>query len=135
MQPEQLAKDGSEHGHQSAFFCWVAIAHPWLRNLIFAIPNGGARGDDPRSNKIRGGMLKAEGVKDSIPDIFCSVPRNVYHGLYLELKRPASPNKRAGVATDEQLACHMELRKQGYYVEVCIGWENAASCLTWYLNL
>lgn len=135
MTPDDLAKDGSEHGHQCAFFCWIAVAFPWLGDLIHAIPNGGARGDDEKTRKIRGGHLKAEGVKSSIPDIFCAVPRNAYHGLYIELKRPASPGKSAGTATKEQLACHEKLKAQGYAVYVCVGWREASMCLSWYLNL
>lgn len=135
MTPEQLAKDGSEHGNQTAFFCWVATAFPWLGDLIFAIPNGGARGDDEKTRQIRGGQLKAEGVKSSIPDVFCAVPHGRFAGLFIELKRPASEGKTKGVATKEQLACHEKLRTRGYAVYVCTGWVEASMCLSWYLNL
>ena len=56
----------TEHRIQAGLFKWFKLAsarHPELA-LLFAIPNGGAR--DP----ITGAMLKAEGVKRGVPDLF-----------------------------------------------------------------
>ena len=78
--PEGLAAAGTEHAHQKAIFCWAANNfNKWPElQLMFAIPNGGTRGDDKKSRTIRGGKLKAEGVKAGVPDIFLPVPRHKY---------------------------------------------------------
>lgn len=39
-----------------------------------AIPNGGSRGDDDKSRKIRGAQLKAEGVRQGVADTFLPWP-------------------------------------------------------------
>jgi hypothetical protein len=78
--------------------------------------------------------LKAEGVKDGVPDIFFPVPRGGWHGLFIELKRPESNGKRAGKATPEQLKWIAGLQKQGYGAVVCVGWEEARDTIIQYLN-
>lgn len=44
-----------EHKIQCACVKWFAYAHPELKGLLFAVPNGGAR------SKATAGRLKAEG--------------------------------------------------------------------------
>ena len=87
------------------------------------IPNGGAR------FKATAGRLKAEGVKEAIPDIFLPAARGGYHGLYIEMKRID------GEATADQLACHERLRRQGYFVVVCKGCDAAIDVTEHYLKL
>jgi hypothetical protein len=100
--PADLAKTNSEHGHQRAVFAWAnmaahyGFAAAWddlsytkaghaeatygkanaapIMSRLFAIANGGARGDDARSKMIRGAQMKAEGVKKGVPDIMLPVP-------------------------------------------------------------
>lgn len=77
-----MRRRNDEHRIQAALFKWSRLAssrYPGLR-LMFAIPNGGAR------DAITGAMLKAEGVKPGVPDIFLPVPVNGFHGLFVEMK-------------------------------------------------
>ena len=79
LRPSKEAFQGAEHDLQKAFFANNAtqqLGDPFLY-LMHAIPNGGTR------DKITAGMLKAEGVKSGIPDVFWPVPRGKYHGLYI----------------------------------------------------
>jgi hypothetical protein len=97
MNPEQLAKSGTEHAEQMALFAWANKAQTEGFNAAFdmasysapfdptdrtptatpilglrfmhAIPNAGARG-----NKVAASQLKAEGVKAGVADIFLPVP-------------------------------------------------------------
>jgi hypothetical protein len=61
---------------------WFDYAYPKLRQLLFAIPNGGKRG------VVTATIMKAEGVRKGIPDLFLAVPRLHWHGLFIEMKTP-----------------------------------------------
>jgi hypothetical protein len=99
--------------------------YPELR-WLHAIPNGGLR------DKITSGKLKAEGVKPGISDLSLPVKRNVYSGLYIELKKL----KAKGVGpSKEQIEFGEFVTKQGFYFAICYGWEEAWSCIEWYLKL
>lgn len=105
-----------EHQEQCALFEWAAWQEglwPELR-LMYAIPNGGKR--DIRT----AAMLKAEGVKPGVPDIFLPVPRGGKHGLYIELKR-----RKGGTVSKAQESWIRALTEQGYWCTVCHGWEAA----------
>ena len=65
-----MSRRNEEHRIQAALFEWAKYAsakHPGLK-LMFAIPNGGAR------DAVTGAMLKREGVKPGVPDIFLPMP-------------------------------------------------------------
>lgn len=151
MTPEQLAGE-SEHSQQTALFAWAALNY---RNderlrLLHAIPNGGTRGDTKQDRRIRGGMLKAEGVRAGVPDLFLPVPSErwypdlsqmPYHGLYIEMKKPAARLKRApkhkwdtGGVSDDQVIWLNALEAQGYKVVVCYSWYEAANEIKFYLT-
>lgn len=119
---------------------------PELR-WMHAIPNGGPR------DSITAGKLRAEGVKRGIPDLFLPVPIVVsrvpaqvagqppfnclvtrYCGLYVELKRPKSATQRQGSTSEDQNEAIAELRRAGYAVAVCFGWEEAAKQIQSYIE-
>jgi hypothetical protein len=141
--PERLAANGTEHGHQSALFCWAATFAPSeLRDqlkLMFAIPNSGARG-----NRVAASHLKAEGVKAGVPDIMLPIAgkrevlnkmyMQTHNGLFIELKRPKSDGKAKGRVSADQNPYHIGLLQQGYAVHVCYGWQEARDCILTYLT-
>lgn len=49
---------------------------------IFSIPNGA------HVTKAQRGKLVSEGMRAGVSDMFLPVPRNGYHGLWLEMKAP-----------------------------------------------
>lgn len=115
-----------ESEEQKALFEWAALMegkHPEL-HLLFAIPNGGLR------HKATAGRLKAEGVKSGVPDICLPVARKGFHALYIELKRV-----KGGRASAEQSTWIEALNEQGYFAEVCHGWDSARRVIEWYLGL
>jgi len=160
--PDQLAKSGSEAAHQTALFAWVAVAtlngfkvanhwakfgempiieqvkHPvpelkWLHH----IPNGGSRGDDAQSRAIRGGQLKAQGVRTGVADLFLPVWRGVWSGLYIEMKKPSEKPKREGSkggVSDEQAEFGVFVKEQGFGWCVCYSWQEAAKNIQSYLE-
>ena len=151
--PEQLAKACNEDSHQKAIFAWCNMAiyrgfaaaddsfsytepgyasrynspEPLLK-WIHHIPNGGARGDDVRSNKIRGAKLKAEGVKSGVSDIFLPVKSKDFSGLYIELKVGKN------TASDKQLEFGEFVKSQNYDFHVVWGWKNAVNLIKVYIN-
>jgi len=171
LTPQQLAKSGSEHAHQTAFFAWVAVAKmrgfdlaemwaitgklppPELDELfpagskhvvelewIFAIPNGGSRGDTEISRKIEGGKLKAEGVRAGVADIFLPVPAGQYHGLFIEMKKPEhkpKPGKEAeskGGLSEDQIRFKNYVKRNGYGFVACYSWQEAVAVVTDYIK-
>lgn len=90
--------------------------------LLFAIPNGGDR------HPAVAGKLKAEGVRPGIPDLFLSVPRGTFHGLYVEMKT------RVGKLTAKQEHARAALLQQGYQVVTCLSTEDALGMIREYLE-
>ena len=95
--------------------------YPSLK-LLFAVPNGGDR------NKIVAAKMKAEGIKEGVPDYIFPVPCGTYNGLAIELK------SMTGYASREQKNWIEQLRNNGWRAEVCRGWESAWSVVQDYLQ-
>jgi hypothetical protein len=111
-----------EHKLQVACVKWFRQQYPQYANLLFAIPNGGAR------NAVTGAMLKAEGVTAGVPDLFLAVPMYHFHGKFIELKvQPNNP-------TPEQTAMMERLELQGYSCSVYYTFEQFETMITNYLT-
>jgi hypothetical protein len=114
----------SEHDEQAALFQWAAYNTARLPELalLFHVPNGGKRAPATAAR------LKAEGVKPGVPDVWLPVPRLGQHGLVIEMKC------HGGRLSDEQKQWINDLHAQGYYVEVCWTWQQAADEIETYLT-
>lgn len=116
----------SEHREQIDFFQKSRVLFerwPLLRDLLFAIPNGGHR------HKLVGLRMRAEGQKSGVPDICCAIPSGSFHGLWIEMKR-----RKGGSLSKNQKDIIAKLREQGYAVRVCKGADEAFSVLAAYLE-
>lgn len=114
----------TEAQEQRFLFQWAGYAeqkYPELK-LLHHVPNGGKRDARVAAN------LKKEGVKAGVPDIVLPVPRCGYCGLYIELK--VGKNK----TSSKQNEWIKALREQGYFVEVCYGWDKAREVIEKYLD-
>jgi len=134
LTPERIA-GSSEQSHQMAFAQWVALQGrhelPDLE-LMFAIPNG-----EERTPSVAA-RLKAQLVRRGVPDLFWSVPAGEFHGLYIEMKRPAlRPRTPQGAdgRSDEQQVMGAHLQAQGYAVVVAYDWLEAVAVVRWYHGL
>ena len=109
-----------EHNIQAACVRWFGYAHPELRGLLFAIPNGGAR------SKATAGRLKAEGVVAGVSDLILLVPCcrakitennaasiEIKHALCIEMK------KNGGYQSPEQKIWQRLVEEHGYKYAVC----------------
>lgn len=117
----------SEAQHQANVFKWsmqpsIRSRWPELR-LLFHIKN------EERSGVRAVAVDKAMGVKAGVPDLCLPVARGKYHGLYVEMKT------EKGRTSDAQDWWGERLLEQGYFWEVCHGWESAVRVLEWYLSL
>ena len=115
----------TEHQIQCAVIKWWGlVSHSFglSEKLLFAIPNGGAR------HVLTGKMLKDEGVRSGVPDLFLAAPNDRCNGLFIELKKPK------GRATKAQLEYIQLLRFQGYYTAICYGFEDATNMILSYLR-
>ena len=115
-------RNSPESDIQARFFAWLLKNYPDIRLLCFAVPNGGAR------HVLEAINLKKTGVTPGIPDVFCSIPSGVWHGLFIEFK--AGRNK----LTDAQEIMLDKLSSAGYKCEVCYSLEEATKAFENYLN-
>ena len=149
--PWQLSSSGSEHGEQAGLFCWLHVAanygfkkacdprsftekgfassgpaHVAIPELawVFAIPNGGSRGNDKRSAMIVGAQMKAEGVKSGVSDLMLPIPKHGLCGLFIEMKRADG-----GTPSANQKAFGAFVKQQGYGFCICYGWIEAAEVI------
>lgn len=142
----------TEHAEQCAVMTWAALnaaKWPCLR-LLHAIPNGAFFGGEVKQLKggkhvpvaaIRARKLKAEGLKEGVPDLCLPVPGRAdgppsagaaldgasalpSHGLYIELKR-----RTLGRPSAMQQWWHQCLTLQGYRVALCRGADEAIDVL------
>lgn len=83
---------------------YLRFKFPALKNLFFAIPNGGIR------SKIEAGIMQAEGVLPGVPDLFLAYPRpqKKLYGLFVEVK------SSKGRVTPYQRYMHNVLETMGY---------------------
>lgn len=114
----------TESQHQAALFKWAHLVrnkYPELE-LLHHIPNGGSR------HKIEAVNLKRQGVKSGVPDLCLPVARGKYHGLYIELKT------EKGRTSKNQDYWVEKLNENGYFCEVCHGWDSARRVIEWYMG-
>lgn len=114
-----------EHSEQVTLIKWWALACKQFgipEQLLFAIPNGGKR------DVISAKLLKDEGVRAGVPDLFLAVPKGDYHGLFIEMKKV-----KGGVVSDSQKEMGAHLMGRDYDCAVCHGWVEAKAKIEKYL--
>lgn len=116
-----MGAEGQEQARIIEWAEWMTPRFPELA-LLFHIPNGGAR------DKRTGAILKREGVKAGVPDLFLPVPRGDKHGLFIELKAGR------GKPSEKQLWWIDKLNDQGYMALVCWGADEAIDTIMAYLR-
>lgn len=120
----EVGKAMTERQEQTLLFMWARNFEeqvPELK-LLFHPPNGGFR------HKATAARLKAMGTKPGVPDVFLPVPRNNYHGLWIEMKHGS--NK----PTKKQWEWIEALHNHGYFVKVCYSAREAEYWILLYLG-
>jgi hypothetical protein len=125
-----MARNHQEDDEQMALFDWAfrRANSGYLTRLLLHIPNGGYRRPQ---EAVR---LKRLGVRAGVPDILLPVPRNEFHGLWIEMKRPIVKGESKPSVSPEQKHWLRELESQGYMTGVCYGWIEAKDLIESYLG-
>lgn len=123
--PKRKPRDNEESRIQMAVIRWWDVIHREFgvaEHMLFAIPNGGRR------DIIGAAILKKEGQRNGVCDLFLAVPRGKYHGLFVELKTAI------GVASEAQTIFICDATKQGYAAYVSRSYDAAVKLITGYLT-
>lgn len=113
----------TESAEQRAIITWWRLQFPQYRNLLFHIPNGGKR------NIVTAMNLKKDGVIQGVADLFLSIARAGYHGMYIEMKR-----RKGGRQSEAQKAFQAEVARQGYAYVVAHGADQARQYIREYMT-
>ena len=111
----------TEHEEQVKVIAWCDL-HP-LAGMIFAIPNGSHK------SLAAAAKFKREGLRSGVPDLFLPVPRGVFHGLFIEMKRV-----KGSVTSEAQQDWIEFLHSQDYAAFVCKGADEAIAVIKAYLT-
>jgi hypothetical protein len=104
------------------------FAVPDLR-WIHSIPNGAAFGGaDDKQRAFRGAMMKMEGLRPGISDVFLPVASCGRHGLYIEFKNDSGSLRPA------QSDFIAYARSKGFAVVICRSWKAAARVVRFYIE-
>lgn len=118
----QVQMRNIESQTQQACVRYFRLQYPRYAGCFFSVPNGGRR------DTVTGAILKAEGALSGVADLFLSVPNNVHHGLYVEMKT------RKGRQQDSQKAFQKAVEAQGYRYEICRSLDDFIALIKDYLN-
>lgn len=137
--PRSRPTEPTEHAEQCAIITWSALnTGKWpVLHLLYAVPNGAFFGSETKTLKsgkkipvaaIRAHKLKAEGLKEGVPDLVLPVPSQTHHGLYIELKR-----RTLGQPSPHQTWWKDSLLLLGYHAILCHGATEAITAIRAYL--
>lgn len=76
---------------------------------------------------VRGRLQKRQGVRAGVADLFLSVPRGAFSGLWIEMKR------KGGRVRPEQREFLNHMQVLGYKGAVCFGADSARAVITEYM--
>lgn len=119
-----MAAPITEAQHQRALVQWWAWAckkYGLEPRHLMHIPNEGKR------SAVLGNLMRAEGLRRGVPDLFLAVPCGRQAGLWIEMK------SKTGKPTIDQLEYLHLLEKRGYAASLCYGWEQAKEAVETYL--
>lgn len=123
-QQKKIRKPPSDEEHQTQVACvnWFRLKYPKLRNVLFAIPNGGRR------DKKTGTTLKEEGVVAGVADLILLKRNQRYGALCVEMKT------KSGSQSETQKKWQKEVEATGNKYVVCRSLDEFMKEITDYLN-
>lgn len=91
-----------------------------------------------KRTKMQQVRYKAMGGEAGVADLFLSVPRGIYNGLFIEMKDPdrkAKTDRGKGGVSPEQFVFLADMEDLGYVSAVCYSAEEAQKVICNYLGL
>lgn len=101
---------------------WFRLQYSSVKELLFAVPNGGARG------KIEASIMKSEGVTAGVADLILLIPRKGYGSLCIEMKTDK------GTQRDTQKVWQEQAERHGNKYVICRSLEDFMTQITEYLH-
>ena len=123
--PKPKKRDNEESRAQASVIVWwhhTCHGFGLPECALFSIPNGGWR------SVVTAAILKREGLRRGVSDLFLMVPRSNLSGCFVEMK------KEKGVVSDEQRDFISAAGALGYATNVCYSAEQAITVIKRYLN-
>ncbi len=117
----------SESDHQKQ--CVAYAKRAGFGHLLICIPNGAHLAGDSAARARQMNHLKAMGLIEGASDLFLAKPVLRYHGAFFEMKKVTGRD-----ASSEQLAFLMNMYQQGYYTDVCFGFDQWVESINNYLR-
>lgn len=111
-----------EHRLQCACVRWFRYVYPSLKEVLFAIPNGGRR------DVVTGARLKEEGATAGVSDLILLKSNSAYGALCVEMKTPK------GNQSPAQKEWQNEVENTGNKYVVCRSFEEFKREITEYLR-
>lgn len=96
-----------ESSLQIACVRWFRMQFPFLKLLLFSVPNGGQR------DKVTAMVMRAEGTVAGVADLLLLYPSAGFHGLCIEMKT------EKGVQRDTQKKWQQAVEEYGYKYIIC----------------
>ena len=112
----------AEHKLQCACVRWFRLKFPKLRNILFAVPNGGRR------DAVTGAKLKEEGATSGVSDLILLRSNRFYGALCVEIKKPG------GYQSPAQKEWQKDAEANGAKYVVCRSLDEFMKVVTDYLN-
>ena len=115
----------SEAQEQTAVIDWWRFAHKKYgvpECSLLHVANEGT------GSAVRGRLQKRQGVRAGVADLFLSVPRGAFSGLWIEMKR------KDGWVRPEQREFLNQMQELGYDCAVCRGAEAAREKIHAYMT-
>jgi hypothetical protein len=112
----------SEHQEQVMLITWWRMQYKQYKYHLFSIPNGEYR------HIATAVKLKRSGVLAGVSDLFLMIPKNGYHGMWIEMKA------KTGSVSDSQKEFMAAASSMNYLAVVCYGFDEAKTAITNYLQ-
>lgn len=116
-----------EEQEQIALIEWFSLKYPSFLIDLHHSPN------EAKRSVGEWAKLKRMGLKKGFSDIFIAVPRNDYHGLFIELKSKRA-NGKYGKPTEEQVDFINRKAELGYCAYICYGLDDAMDRISEYFS-
>ncbi len=118
-----------EHTEQSVTVAWWRAQYPQFAGLLFASGNGLHLAGTPKQRAIKWRLFEKSGGRPGVADLFLAMPRQGYHGFFVEMKAA----KGAHVRKDQRDFLD-EMAAQGYMTCICYGADHAISAIKDYMS-